>query len=107
MVPVCVGSRKYVRKGYIAWMGDGIEYAAEEPYPLLKHELMFCRQYKIFIPFRASSDTHFRTVYAVARPRLRIILWCVVGSASVWYEYSAKNSVSVRLLSRNRAINAS
>jgi len=30
----------------------------------------------------------------------------MVGSAIVWYEYSAENSVSVRLLSRNRTINA-
>jgi len=31
IVPVCVGNLKYVRRGYIAWAGDGIEYAAEEP----------------------------------------------------------------------------
>jgi hypothetical protein len=105
MAPVCVGNLKYVRRGYIAWAGDGIEYAAEET-SLLKHELMFFRQYKIFIPFRASSDKHIDTVYAFARPRRRIILWFMVGSAIVWYEYSVENSVSVRLLSRNRTINA-
>jgi hypothetical protein len=35
MLPVCVGNLKYVRRGYIAWAGDGIEYAAEEPSSLL------------------------------------------------------------------------
>lgn len=100
------GQRKYVRRRYIAWAGDGIEYAAEEPSPFLNHELTFFRQYKIFIPFRACSDTHFHTVCAVARPRLRIILWFMVGSAIVWYEYSVENSVFVWLLSRNRTFNA-
>ena len=104
MVPVCVGNLKYFR--YIAWAGDGIEYAAEDPFHLLKHELMFFRQYKFFIPFRASSDTHFHRVYAVARPQLRIIPWFMVVSAIVWYEYSVENSVSIRLLLRNRTINA-
>jgi hypothetical protein len=43
MVPVCVGNLKYVRRGYVTWAGDGIEYAAEEP-SLLKHELLCFRQ---------------------------------------------------------------
>jgi hypothetical protein len=106
MVPVCVGRLKYVRRGYIAWAGDGIKYAAEEPCAVLKYEFMFLRQYKIFTPFRASSDTHFHTVYAVARLRLRIILWLVVGCAIMSCEYSVGNSVFVRVLLRNGTIYA-
>jgi hypothetical protein len=50
MVPVCVGYLKYVRKGYIAWAGDGIEYAAEEPSPLLKHEFKVISSVKNLYP---------------------------------------------------------
>lgn len=88
-----------IRQEGVHSMGDVSEYAADEPSLLLQHEFMFFRQYKIFTPFRASSDMHFRTEYAVSRPRIRIILWFMVGSAAVWYEYSVENSVSVWLLS--------
>jgi hypothetical protein len=96
MVPVCVGSLKYVRRGYITWAGDGIEYAAKELCSLLKYEFIFFRQCKIFAPFRTTSDTHFPysvrccTSSTTDNP-------VVYGRQCHSVEYSVYNSVSVRL----------
>jgi hypothetical protein len=41
---------------------------AAESSLFIKHGLVFLHQYIVFIPFNASSDMHFHTLYAILHP---------------------------------------